>query len=168
MIIYSHLKACHCCPRYSPDSKLSHAHMASLYPTDGERQAATFPGLTRQQFICNRTLCWKTSWDNHHDLPVSDVSRCILVTCHHQQLWSLWYQHCTVVAMLFPRALYSFTLSLLNCKSMTPNCPLYLKKSSLFTFFSDCPLIFQFLCLLKSSFPFQKLCHICKIWMSLL
>lgn len=70
MIIYSHLKACCCCP---PDSKLSHTHMASLYSTDGERWVATLPGLTRQHLIQNRTLCWKASWEKH-DLPVSDLS----------------------------------------------------------------------------------------------
>lgn len=69
--------------------------------------------------------------------------------------------------ILFTMVLYSFTLGLHDCQSLTTQCSSNLKRSSSVTFFADRSLIFQFHCLVKT-FLFQKLFHICKVWMSLL
>lgn len=114
------------------------------------------PWSSQTTLYSEQTLGWPWYRENQHSLPVSDASWCVLVTSHHQQFRTLWSQCCTVLAMLFPVSPYPFILSLLNCKSMTPNCPLYLKRSSLFPFFCDQPFILSFPCLLKSFSPFRN------------
>lgn len=69
--------------------------------------------------------------------------------------------------ILLTVVLDSFTLGLHDCQSLTTQCPSNLKRSSSVTYFADWSLIFQFHCLVKT-FLFQKLFHICKVWMSLL
>lgn len=69
--------------------------------------------------------------------------------------------------ILLTVVLDSFTLGLHDCQSLTTQHSSNLKRSSSVTFFADRSLIYQFHCLVKT-FLFQKLFHICKVWMSLL
>lgn len=109
--------------------------------------------------IQNRTPLWPWSKDNHEALPTSDDWWHLYMPSGLQQLCSLYH-------IVYSGAVF---LHLGPPWLSKPDHTMLFKPQEVFLcyFFADRSLIFQYHCLVKT-FLFQKLFHVCKVWMSLL